>query len=287
MSSQTVAPERERTSTFPRFAYEFVAPLERAWHFRELIRAVVNRELAVRFRGSVLGWIWSILGPLVILSTYTIVFSSAIGVPRSAAAGGVKTYALSIFCGMLVFNLFSELAYRAPGMLHEHVHFIKKSIFPSETLAWIAAIRALTYAGISLVLLLIFELFITQHLPLALVLLPILVVPFMLFLLGVCWFLMAIGSFTRDVSHLMISIVPMLLFATPVFYSISDVPERFRLVYRINIVGNYVDMVRDLLINDKFPNVLLYAGTVIASLIIFRFGYIFFMRYKSIFVDVI
>ena len=67
MSSQTVAPERERTSTFPRFAHEFVAPLERAWHFRELIRAVVNRELAVRFRGSVLGWIWAILVPLVIL----------------------------------------------------------------------------------------------------------------------------------------------------------------------------------------------------------------------------
>ena len=287
MSSQTVETGHERTSSLVSFAGDFIAPLTRAWHFRELIRAVVNRELAVRFRGSVLGWVWAIVGPLVILSTYTIVFSSALGVPRSAAAGGVKTYALSIFCGMLVFNLFSELAYRAPSMLHEHVHFIKKSIFPSETLAWIAAIRALTYAGISLVLLLIFEIVITQKLPLALVLLPLVAAPFMLFLLGACWFLMAIGSFTRDVSHLMISIVPMLLFATPVFYSISDVPPQFRLVYRINIVGNYVDMVRDILINDKFPNVLLYLGTVIASLIIFRFGYVFFMRYKSIFVDVI
>ncbi len=287
MSSQTVETGHERTSSLVSFAGDFIAPLTRAWHFRELIRAVVNRELAVRFRGSVLGWVWAIVGPLVILSTYTIVFSSALGVPRSAAAGGVKTYALSIFCGMLVFNLFSELAYRAPSMLHEHVHFIKKSIFPSETLAWIAAIRALTYAGISLVLLLIFEIVITQKLPLALVLLPLVAAPFMLFLLGACWFLMAIGSFTRDVSHLMISIVPMLLFATPVFYSISDVPPQFRLVYRINIVGNYVDMVRDILINDKFPNVLLYLGTVLASLIIFRFGYVFFMRYKSIFVDVI
>ena len=287
MSSQTVETGHERTSSLVSFAGDFIAPLTRAWHFRELIRAVVNRELAVRFRGSVLGWVWAIVGPLVILSTYTIVFSSALGVPRSASAGGVKTYALSIFCGMLVFNLFSELAYRAPGMLHEHAHFIKKSIFPSETLAWIAAIRALTYAGISLVLLLIFELAITQRLPLAMVFLPLVAVPFLLFLLGACWFLMAIGSFTRDVSHLMISIVPMLLFATPVFYSISDVPAQFRLVYRINIVGNYVDMVRDILINGKFPNVLLFTGTVIASLIIFRFGYVFFMRYKSIFVDVI
>ena len=90
---------------------------------------MVRRELAARFRGSILGWLWAVFGPLVMLSAYTVIFSSAVGVPRSAQAGGVKTYALSIFAGLIVFNLFSELAYRAPGLLHEHVNFIKKSIF--------------------------------------------------------------------------------------------------------------------------------------------------------------
>ena len=263
------------------------APLERAWHFRELIRAVVRRELASRFRGSILGWLWAVFGPLVMLSAYTIIFSSAVGVPKSAKAGGVGSYALSIFTGLIVFNLFSELAYRSPGLLHEHVHFIKKSIFPSETLAWTATIRALVYAGISFGVLILFALVRMHGLPWTVLVLPFVVVPLHLFLLGACWFLMALGSFTRDVAHLMISVVPVLMFATPIFYSIDDVPEKIRPIVHLNLIGDYVEMVRDVLIHGRLPNPLLYVGSVLVSLFVFRFGYRFFMRYRAIFVDVI
>jgi lipopolysaccharide transport system permease protein len=98
---------------------------------------------------------------------------------------------------------------------------------------------------------------------------------------------MALGSFTRDVAHLMISIVPVLMFATPIFYSIDDVPEHLRPWVHLNLMGNYVEMIRDALIRGRMPSPLLYLGTVIVSLVVFRFGYRFFMRYKSIFVDVI
>ena len=262
-------------------------PLQRGWHFRELIRAVVRRELAARFRGSILGWAWAIFGPLVMLLFYTMIFSNTGLTPKSATAGGIRTYALSIFAGLTVFNLFSELAYRSPGLLHEHVHFIKKSIFPSETLAWTATIRALTYAAISFAILMLFTLVITHGIPLTVLLVPFIVIPLVLFLLGACWFLMALGSFTRDVAHLMISIVPVLMFATPIFYSIDDVPEKLRIWVHLNIMGNYVEMIRDALIRGRAPSPLLYLGTVFVSLVVFRFGYRFFMRYKSIFVDVI
>lgn len=262
-------------------------PLERAWHYRELIRAVVRRELAARFRGSILGWLWAVFGPLLMLTVYTLIFSSALGVPRSAQGGGVKTYAVSIFCGLIVFNLFSELAYRSPGLLHEHVNFIKKSIFPSETLAWTALFRALTYAGISFVILLLFIVGVTHALPLTILLLPFIVAPFVMFMLGASWFLMALGSFTRDVAHLMISIVPVLMFATPIFYTITDVPEHLRVLVHLNIIGDYVEMIRDVMINGKPPNPLLYVGTLLVSLFVFSFGYRFFMRYKAVFVDVI
>ena len=262
-------------------------PVERAWHYRELIRAVVRRELAARFRGSILGWLWAIFGPLVMLSAYTIIFSSAVGVPPSAKGAGVGVYALSIFTGLIVFNLFSELAYRAPGLLHEHANFIKKSIFPTETLAWTATIRACVYALISFVVLLIFELAIRHGLPDTVLLLPLVVVPFVMFLLGIVWFLMALGSFTRDIAHLMISIVPVLMFATPIFYSIDDVPERVRLLVHINLVGNYVEMLRDLMLLGRLPDISLYVITVAISIAIFIASYRFFMRYKAIFVDVI
>lgn len=264
-----------------------VTPLERAWHFRELIRAVVRRELAARFRGSVLGWLWAIFGPLLMLTVYTFVFSTAIGLRSSAAAHGVVNYSLIIFVGLIVFNLFAEVAYRAPALLHENANFIKKSIFPSETLAWTATIRAIVYAGISFAVMIFFELILTHWLPPTFLLLPFVVVPFFLFLLGVSWFLMALGSFTRDVTHLMASIVPVFMFATPIFYSVDDAPRKLQIVLRCNIIGDYVEMVRDLVLFNRLPSLLLYIGTVLVSLVIFRASYRFFMRYKSVFVDVI
>jgi lipopolysaccharide transport system permease protein len=85
----------------------------------------------------------------------------------------------------------------------------------------------------------------------------------------------------------MASIIPVLMFATPIFYSISDVPKHLQLVYKINIVGDYIQMMRDLLLFGRLPDPVLYIGCVLASLIVFAFSYRFFMRYKSVFVDVI
>ena len=264
-----------------------LTPFANAWQYRELIRAVVRRELAVRFRGTILGWLWAIFGPLVMLTAYTVIFSNAVGVPVSAQHASTGHYALSIFTGLIVFNLFSELAYRSPGLLHEHAGVIKKSIFPSETLAWTATIRAGVYAAISLGVLLVFELVLTSRLPATSLLLPLIIVPFFLLLLGTCWFLMALGSFTRDVAHLMISIVPVFMFATPIFYTIEDVPAHLRLYLHLNPIGNYVEMCRDLLLVGQFPSLTLYAGTVGGSLFVFYFAHRFFMQYKAVFVDVI
>ncbi|PNG26817.1 ABC transporter [Methylocella silvestris] len=262
-------------------------PFENAWRYQELIRAVVRRELAVRFRGSILGWLWAVFGPLVMLSAYTIIFSSAVGVPASAKNVGVGGYALSIFTGLIIFNLFSEIAYRSPGMLHEQAALIKKSIFPSETLAWTATIRGSVYALISVAVLILFKIGASFSLPWTILLTPLVAIPFFLSLLGISWFLMALGSFTRDVAHLMISIVPVFMFATPIFYSIDDVPPHLRLYVHLNPIGNNVEMMRDLLLFGRLPDALLYFGTVAGSLLVFYFGYRFFMQYKAVFVDVI
>ena len=124
----------------------YLAPFERAWRNRELIRAVVRREFVSRFRGSLLGPLWAVISPLIILMTYTVLFS--ITVPQLSAGLSLVDYSSGIFIGLILFNLFSELAYRAPMLLHEHVNFVKRSIFPSETIAWTATIRALIYAGV-------------------------------------------------------------------------------------------------------------------------------------------
>ena len=264
---------------------EAIEPFTRAWRHRELIRAVARREFMSRFRGSALGPAWAVLAPLIMMLTYTAVFS--ITVPQLAAGKSVTEYASRIFVGLIIFNLFSELAYRAPMLLHEHVNFVKKSIFPSETIAWTATIRAFTYGGVAFVVFLAFRLVTGGALPATLLFAPFLFAPFALFILGIVWFFMALGAFTRDVAHIMASIVPILMFATPVFYSMDQVPPHYAIWLRFNIVGDYIDMLRAVALDGVLPNPFGYVLLVAASYAVFLFGYQFFMRYKSVIVDVI
>ena len=108
----------------------YTEPFVRAWRHRELIRAVARREYLSRYSGAALGWIWAVLAPLFVLGTYTFLFYFT--VPELRGNQAVSDYAASIFIGLIVFNLFSELGYRAPMLLHEHVNFVKRSIFPSD-----------------------------------------------------------------------------------------------------------------------------------------------------------
>ncbi|HXP06305.1 MAG TPA: ABC transporter permease [Stellaceae bacterium] len=263
------------------------APVATGWRYRELIFAMLRRQLADRFSGSLFGWGWAIAAPLITLAIYTVTFSRALRLPVASAGSGTMNYALSTFAGLIVFNLSAELCYRAPLLLHEYTSYIKTSIFPSETLAWTAVLRGLTYAGISLAVLLVFALALNWTLPVTVLLLPFLVVPMALLLLGFVWCLSALGAFTRDIAYLMITIVPLLMFATPVFYRISDLPPTFRTLEYFNPMAVEIDMARNILIDGVLPPLWLYGVFVVVALIVCRGGYAVFERYKGILVDVI
>jgi lipopolysaccharide transport system permease protein len=265
----------------------FAVPLTVAWRYRELIVAMLRRELADRFRGSLFGWAWAIVAPLITLAIYTATFTGAMRLPVASAHGGAMNYALSTFVGLIIFNLSAELSYRSPVLLHEHVSYIKTSIFPSEILAWVAVLRGLTYSGISVAVLAVFALAINRTLPLTALFLPLLVLPLALLLLGAAWCLAALGAFTRDIAYLMISIVPLLMFATPVFYRMSDIPETFRWLEYLNPIASAIDMARNILIDGVMPPGWLYLAFVVGSVGVCRGGYSVFERYKGIVVDVI
>jgi len=246
---------------------------------------VARREFLSRFRGSALGPAWAVLAPLIMMVAYTAVFS--ITVPQLAGGKSVTEYASGIFVGLIIFNLFSELAYRAPMLLHEHVNFVKKIDLSQRNHRldrhdprfhlWRDRIRR------------VFGLSVCHGRRAAATLLfaPLLFAPFALFILGIVWFFMALGAFTRDVAHIMASIVPILMFATPVFYSMDQVPSRYAIWLRFNIVGDYIDMLRAIALDGVLPNPFGYLLLVAASYATFLFGYQFFMRYKSVIVDVI
>ncbi len=274
--------------SFLRRSFRFLsAPFESAWWHRDLINTVLRRELYERFKGSMAGWIWAIVAPLLSLVTYTLVFSGAVELPVGSSSGSQFDYALFIFGGIIAFNLFSEMSYRAPSLLQEYSHFIKLTMFPAEMLPIISTLRATVYSSVGLVLMLAAEIVLTGRFHWTSLLLPFWLIPFVGLLIGLTWFLAAIGSFTRDVSYAMMTIAPLLMFATPVFYSQGALPPPMdRLIY-LNIMTGYIEIIRDLVVFGRLPSGTVCLWTFVASAVTFWGGYWFFVRNRDAIVDVL
>jgi lipopolysaccharide transport system permease protein len=261
-------------------------PFADIWRQRELFRAILTRELQVRFRGSVFGWAWAILAPLAMLSIYTLVFAGALKV-GGTSTGGRFDYAFSIFVGLVVFNFFAEIAYRAPLLLAEHKHIIRRSIFPPQILAWIAVARAFVYALIALAVLLAGLVLVAGTAYPAWLALPLILVPLALALLGIVWILSTIGALTGDLNHLIVSIIPVAMFATPVFYDAAAVPAAWRPVLYANPLTGFIEMLRAVLLRGEMPGLPAYGLSLAGALALFYLGRALFMRKKSILVDII
>ena len=263
-------------------------PFVRMLQHRDLIAAILRREVRERFKGSIAGWIWAIIAPLLMIAVYTFAFTTTLSLPVADGTDGKQvSYSLFIFSGLIVFSFFSEMAFRAPMLLHEYTHFIKQTIFPSDMLPVISTLRATAYTLISGAVMLLFQLALTGSLPWTVLLVPLIFIPFMAFLIGMSWFLAALGAFTRDAGYLMITIVPLFMFATPIFYSHTGLPAPYNFWIYANALTGFVEVMRDGVLFGKLPNMIVYGWTLLVSVFSFYFGYWFFDRYRNVIVDVL
>ena len=277
---QIVVEALDPSQRFKRF---LAKPLLEMRYNREIILAILRRELASRFTGSAGGWLWAVAAPLFAIAVYTFAFTTKLQMTFVGEQGQKPiTYALFIFAGLIVFNFFSEMAYRSPMLLHEYAHFIKQTIFPSDMLAVISTLRAAAYTGIGAIVMLICVAAVKGGLPWTVIFIPLAA-----FLMGLSWFLSAIGAFTRDAVYLMINIVPLFMFLTPVFFSHSNMSFPVNLLYYANALTAYVEAMRDLVLVGTFPNPLVILWMLATSIFTFYFGYWFFDRYRNVIVDVI
>ena len=267
-----------------RFKRFLAKPLLQMRYNREIILAILRRELASRFTGSAGGWLWAVAAPLFAIAVYTFAFTTKLQMTFASDQGHTPiTYALFIFAGLIVFNFFSEMAYRSPMLLHEYAHFIKQTIFPSDMLAVISTLRAAAYTGIGAIVMLICIAAVKGGLPWTVIFVPLIFIPLAAFLMGLSWFLSAIGAFTRDAGYLMINIVPLFMFLTPVFFR----PPPGDILFHLNALTAYVEVMRDLVLTGVLPNPLVVLWMLATAIFTFYFGYWFFDRYRNVIVDVI
>lgn len=205
-----------------------------------------------------LGLTWSFVTPLLMLGVYSFVF---VGVFRaswpgagSAGKDGGLEFALQVFAGLLVFNLFSEVANRAPNLIVEQPNLIKKIVFPIEILPWVSVLSGLFHLLISVGSLCMVLLLVRGGLPLTVLALPLVLLAFLPFLLGVGWFLSALGVFARDVGQVMSMVVSLMMFMSPVFYSVSTLDSRWQYWMHLNPLTLIIEQVRTVVLQGQWPD---------------------------------
>ena len=160
-------------------------------------------------------------------------------------------------------------------------------MFPIELLDWVLVGAAAAKLLISFVLIVLFLLLVVGKLPMAVVLLPLIFLPFIFLATGLAWFASAFGTFVRDAGHAMTALVPVLMFMSPIFYSVEQVPQGVRWLYNFNPLTFVIESTRGILFFDRGLSLSAYAAYWCAALIVFFFGYWFFNKARRGFADVL
>jgi len=242
------------SSPRPRLLTLLYAPFAAVFRHPHLTWQLTKHEISKKYRGSVLGVLWSFLTPVVMLSIFTFVFSIVFQLRWNRDIGGKGQFAIVLFAGFIVFWFFSDCVNRAPGLILENRNFVKKVVFPLETLIWALIFTSLFHTAISLLVLLLFHavVFGVPHLQVAWF--PFVLLPFCLFSAGICSFLAALGVYYRDIGHLVNVGLTVLMYTSPIIFPLEAVPSPYRPIIEFNPLTFVVTQSRKVLLWGESPD---------------------------------
>lgn len=235
---------------------------------------------------SLLGLSWAIVQPLALLALYTFVFSHIMQV-RFTGDGAAANFPLYLFCGMLPWLAFADGVTRASSVLVEQTALIKKVVFPSEILPVYVVVSAIIMEFVGLGILLLGVVVFARGLAWSLLALPVIVALQFLFTMGVAWFLACAGVAIRDVRHILGLVLTLWMFLTPVVYPAEMVPVRFRWLLTLNPMYYVVQAYRDVVLEQRLPELSHLATLAVMGLAAFVGGYAVFRHSKHVFADIL
>jgi lipopolysaccharide transport system permease protein len=269
------------------FGRAFTLPFQSIWRNRGLIRTLVRRDVLSRYTGSFGGAFWAVLNPLLLMLTYFFVFGIVMGT-KFGNDQSRTGFALYFLAGMLPWLAFSEAAGRAPFILVEHRSFIKKLVFPVETLPVNVVAAGLVTEFFGLILFALALLLIRGRVPASVLYLPLVIVPQVLFTAGIAWFLSALGVFVRDLGQIIGYLLTVLMFLTPIFYpeeQLSRLPAGALL--KNNPIYVLVHAYRATLLESRAPDWHALAWFALVSVAVFLAGHAWFYKLRKSFADLI
>ncbi|MDQ8051000.1 ABC transporter permease [Luteibacter sp.] len=254
---------------------------------RELIIALTRREVAGRYRGSVMGLLWSFLYPLLMLAVYTFVFSVVFKSRWPSGGGSKAEFALVLFTGLMVFSVFSECVNRAPGLVLNNINYVKKVVFPLEILPVVSLLSSSFHMLVSTLVWTGFYLVYFGTPPITALLLPVVLAPLAFFTLGLTWMLASLGVYLRDVGQVVGVATTVLLFMSPVFYAIDSLPESYRPIMRANPLTATIEQARDVMIWGRGLDLQVWLVMLAVGFLVAWLGYAWFQGTRRGFADVL
>ncbi|MEP6715170.1 MAG: ABC transporter permease [Terriglobia bacterium] len=251
---------------------------------RTLIFQLVKRDFQQRYVGSAAGWLWGLIHPLVLLGSYTFIFSYCLHQPAPA---GVKSYPLSLFAGMLPWLLFSETVQRSSGSVVEQANLVTKTMFPSEIVPVSIFLSSLVSHLMTVALFAIIASIYLGHVSPMLALLPVFTLLLGLFAVGIGWITSSLQVYLRDTAQVVAVVMTFWLWLSPIFISDEKFPEKVRFVLKINPIAYLVHAYRQMLLGTDSPALRDIAVVACFAVSSFVIGGLFFRHMKRGFADVL
>ena len=257
------------------------ANLRQVFRYRALVSSLVARELKARYRGSVLGFLWTFANPLLLLGIYTFVFT--VMMPGSRAGTRIEPYAVFLLCGILPWTWFQTSVLESCTVLVAGGNLIRKVLFPAEILPIVTVLTGLVNFGFSLIILAGFLAYYARPVSIGeIAWLPLIVLVQLTFTLGLALLLSSLTVHFRDLRDLVGNLMTLWFWGTPIIYSVSEVPERFRWLLALNPLTHLAVAYQNVLFLDgpfeAWPS-LLWLGA--ASLALLTVAYFVFDRLRD------
>ena len=264
----------------------FVLPARSVWRNRKLIGTMVRRDILSRYRGSFGGTLWTFLNPLLLMATYFFVFGVVLRTQFGTDTSRTG-FVLYFLAGMLPWLAFSEAVGRAPYVILEYRTFVKKIVFPLETLPINLVISGAVTEAFGLVIFMIGLFAVRGAIPVSVVWLPLLLIPQILLTAGLAWILAATGVYVRDLGQVTGYLLTLWFFLTPICYPESSLPASALPILRFNPLFVLVRAYRAVFLENQPPSMRGVVGLWMVGAAVAIAGYAWFHRLRKSFADVI
>lgn len=248
------------------------------YQYRELLKTNIHKEIRGKYKGSILGILWSFLNPLLMVLVYAIVFPYIMRMQQDH-------YLIYLITGIIPWIFFTTVITSGCNCVWINGGIIKKVYFPREILPISVVGAALVNFLISCIIIVIFVLLGGIGLSINTLWLPVIAIIQSIFSLGLLFILSSINVYIRDVEYIVAFFINLLFYATPIIYNASMFPEKYRWILYLNPMSNFVDAYRNIFYLGQAPNFVSLGVMCIISILVLMIGYLVFRKLEKGFAE--